>query len=339
MWVDKDDIFADDKVWEFKASNPTKETHIRSLSSAKSPYPSALTHSQLLQQHAFRYMSSDGCSDIAYETTAGAYADSASGDEVPVIRHIHNLLIIAANTCTQALTATLRAEAAVFSPRPSSISLEAAEVAQVFGAMSIHTPGPISPIEANDAPDDTTGKGHYEVLVPKRNVVGYEDCSGVAPGTATTGEEAVGLTQPAARCSRSHSIATSDIDLSPCLQCGEPQEYCHEHNPPVPIPEPTIPLPVAEPVHPVHVVTLSLNCEEAEVLAGRLATALRQSGQDPTAVLPPYPVKEHVAQGVGVCSRGCCVQGQARSERPIALQQCRPNPHPRTANVPQHTEV
>jgi hypothetical protein len=55
MWVDKDDVFADDKVREFKASNPAKETHIRSLSSAKSPYPSAHTRSQLLQQHAVRY--------------------------------------------------------------------------------------------------------------------------------------------------------------------------------------------------------------------------------------------------------------------------------------------
>jgi hypothetical protein len=48
MWVDKDDVFADDKVREFKASNPAKETHIRSLSSAKSPYPSALPLSHLL---------------------------------------------------------------------------------------------------------------------------------------------------------------------------------------------------------------------------------------------------------------------------------------------------
>jgi hypothetical protein len=28
MWVDKDNIFADDKVWEFKNLHPTKETHI-----------------------------------------------------------------------------------------------------------------------------------------------------------------------------------------------------------------------------------------------------------------------------------------------------------------------
>jgi hypothetical protein len=39
MWVDKDDVFADDKVQEFKDLNPTKEMHIRSLSSAKLPYP------------------------------------------------------------------------------------------------------------------------------------------------------------------------------------------------------------------------------------------------------------------------------------------------------------
>jgi hypothetical protein len=126
MWVYKEDIFADNKVQEFKASNPAKETHIRSLSSAKSPCPSALTHSHLLQQHARRYMSSDGGSDLAHENAAGAYIDSDSGDKVPVIRHIHNLLINTANTCTQAITAALRAKAAVFNPRPHTLSVEAA---------------------------------------------------------------------------------------------------------------------------------------------------------------------------------------------------------------------
>ena len=29
QWIDKDDVSADDKVREFKASNPAKETHIR----------------------------------------------------------------------------------------------------------------------------------------------------------------------------------------------------------------------------------------------------------------------------------------------------------------------
>jgi hypothetical protein len=85
MWVNKDDVFTDDKIQEFKNSNPAKEMHIRSLSVAKSPHPSALLHSHLLQQHARRYMSSNGRSDLANEPTAGVYSDSASGNDKPII--------------------------------------------------------------------------------------------------------------------------------------------------------------------------------------------------------------------------------------------------------------
>jgi hypothetical protein len=87
------------------------------------------------------------------------------------------------------------------------------------------------------------------------------------------------------------------------------------------------------------VATLSLNCAEAEALAGRLATALGQGGQDPAAVPPPYPVEEHAAQGVGVHGRGRRGRGQARNDRPVALQQRRPNPHPCAARGPPRTEV
>jgi hypothetical protein len=60
MWVDKDDVFTDDKIWEFKESNPKSETHIRSTSPTKSPHSSAPTRSQLLYKHALSYMSSNG---------------------------------------------------------------------------------------------------------------------------------------------------------------------------------------------------------------------------------------------------------------------------------------
>jgi hypothetical protein len=76
MWVDKDDLFADDKIREFKNSNPDLETHIRSTLLAKSPYPSASTRSQLLYHHASSSMSSDGNQDLAYEYPVGAIADS-----------------------------------------------------------------------------------------------------------------------------------------------------------------------------------------------------------------------------------------------------------------------
>jgi hypothetical protein len=126
----------------------------------------------------------------------------------------------------------------------------------------------------------------------------------VASGAAAPRQEEVGPEEPTARRHRSHSVDSSHADLTPCPQCGEPRDYCHEHNPPVPIPEPVVPLPIPEPICPRHVATLSLNREEAEALAGRLATALRQGSQDPTAVPPPYPVQEHAAQGVGVRGRG-----------------------------------
>jgi hypothetical protein len=58
MWVDKDDVFADDKVREFKASNPDASTHIRGTSFAKSPHPPTSSLSHLLHQHASHYMSS-----------------------------------------------------------------------------------------------------------------------------------------------------------------------------------------------------------------------------------------------------------------------------------------
>jgi hypothetical protein len=221
----------------------------------------------------------------------------------------------------------------MFSPRPRSLSNKAADIAQAFRAMSIHTPAPHSPTPANAT------EGFYEVSIPKQNVVEYEDRSSMASGAAAPRQEEVGPEEPTAGHHRSHSVHSSIADLTPCPQCGEPREYCHEHNPPVPIPEPIVPLPIPEPVCPVCVVTLSLNREEAEALAGRLATALGQGCQDPIAILPPYPVKEHAAQGVGVCSRGRRGWGQTRTDRPVALQQRRPNPHPRAARMPQCTEV
>jgi hypothetical protein len=76
MWVDKDDVFAEDKIREFKSSNPKAETHIRSSFVTKSPYPSAPSRSQLLYQHTSKYMSSDGNDELAFEYPAGAVADS-----------------------------------------------------------------------------------------------------------------------------------------------------------------------------------------------------------------------------------------------------------------------
>jgi hypothetical protein len=76
MWVNKNDVFAEDKIREFKISNPEAETHIRASPVAKFPHSSALTCSHLLCRHALRHMSSDGHNDLADEYPAGAIADS-----------------------------------------------------------------------------------------------------------------------------------------------------------------------------------------------------------------------------------------------------------------------
>ena len=39
MWVNKDDIFADDKVWAFKESDPDARSHVRALQDFKMPHP------------------------------------------------------------------------------------------------------------------------------------------------------------------------------------------------------------------------------------------------------------------------------------------------------------
>jgi hypothetical protein len=78
MWIDKDDVFTDDKVQEFKNSHPNKRTHIRTLESMESPHSLAPTCSHLLLRHTSTYLSSDGHDELAFEYPAGAYPDSPS---------------------------------------------------------------------------------------------------------------------------------------------------------------------------------------------------------------------------------------------------------------------
>jgi hypothetical protein len=135
MWVDKDDVFAEDKVREFKDSNPEAETHIRVSSAAKSPYPSALTRSHLLHQHASKYMSSDGNDEFALKYPAGAIADSPVpfSQEHPVDTPVSVPVPIIDFTTMQPLNAT----APVFSPRPVTASSLASDIAAMFRGLCI----------------------------------------------------------------------------------------------------------------------------------------------------------------------------------------------------------
>jgi hypothetical protein len=132
MWVDKDDVFADDKVREFKASNPNAATHIRRTSFTKSPHSPVPTRSQHLYQHALSYMSSDGNNDLAYEYPAGAIADSPIpfSHELAVDTSVRVLVPIPIVDFTnlQPLVAT----APTFVPRPVTASSSSSDVAAMF---------------------------------------------------------------------------------------------------------------------------------------------------------------------------------------------------------------
>jgi hypothetical protein len=320
MWVDKDDIFADDKVQEFKRLNPAKETHIRSLSSAKLPYPSALQHSHLLSQHALHYMSSNGRSDLADETTAGAYADSASGNEDTTINTIYNDIRRMATECS---TSILRAQAIPFEPRPHSPSTNT--IANAFRQLTLV-----------DAAKSRTASGSEHVLtlcVPEAIVSGDVDSARVASGAATGSEEtprSEELLMMTGWHDPSSLVSPSDIGF--CTQCHGPREYCHGHESPAPtpVPAPIEPVPVPAPSTSTSAMAhFHLTCEEAMSLADNIANALKVHCQDSPEVLPPYPEDRQVAEWMGLrCGRG----QRGRPRQPVTVHYPVPPAHPRHAN-------
>jgi hypothetical protein len=271
MWVDKDDVFADDKVWEFKVSNPAKETHIRSLSSTKSPYPSTLYHSHLVTQHAHRYMSSNERSDLANEATAGAYADSASGDEDAVIDGIYNDI---RQMAQERIRPILRAQATPFEPRPASPNT----IADAFRQLTLA-----------DAAESRTTDNPEHVLtlrVPEAIVTGDANSSRVASGTIVGSQEEARLEEPPTTTNRHASASpVSPSDIGFCAQCHGPREYCHGHESPAPtpVPAPVTPVPVPAPSTSTGtMVHFCLTREEAMSLADNIANALEiQSSRFP----------------------------------------------------------
>ena len=75
MWVNKDDVFTDDKVREFKESNPDARTHIRTARIDEEPHsPLASSRASSTSYYApyILPMSSDECSDRATTDNGGS---------------------------------------------------------------------------------------------------------------------------------------------------------------------------------------------------------------------------------------------------------------------------
>ena len=120
MWVDKDDVFAEDKVREFKVSNPDARTHIRHLwengvpQFTLSPSRSSSSSSYFLP-HTL-HMSDNG-SDTAYEPRLSTHESRPSSPN-----HLQ--------------------------PRPSGVT-NATEIATAFARMSIGAP-PVPTTESDE---------------------------------------------------------------------------------------------------------------------------------------------------------------------------------------------
>jgi hypothetical protein len=352
MWVDKDDVFADDKVREFKASNPDSATYIRSTSVAKSPHFPTSTHSHLLHQHASTYMSSDGNNDLAYEYTAGAVADSP----VPFSQTnpVDTPVIVPAPIVDFVTLQPLDPAATVFSPRPVTASSSASDVAAMFCQLRVHTPAPLTP-NGQCVADQASETFAISFTPAKRR--GSQASAGLESGTAARPEEALGATTTTMHRSRSHSYDSSaDNDLQHCARCGEQREYCHSHTPIIPntsldLPPnpPRISLSGSVPLNGV--ARFNLSRAEATVLAARLTTSLGQDNQDATPVPPIRDYREEfarvvaeslgistatTAEGLGLRSRRGRRGGQGRGNR---SQPVPDNERPRNTQPAQPRQV
>jgi hypothetical protein len=271
MWVNKDDVSADDKIRDFKASNPKSEIHLRQAHVVSVPYSpipiSHPLHSSLILRNS---MSSDADSTLPYENPTGAYGGDSLG--------------LGPDT--------------------------AADIANAFHRMSIHTPARLSPDGAAVQAEEVV----YAVSFPDEAVIRDAHRFSLASGTATGGSTEAGPAQPQQdqQGDDSHPVTSDDDDnLSICPICTSEWAYCHcAPNPTTTSPAP-LPIP-PQPTSPRRVGQIELNREQAEALVARLAASLNAHCEDPTEIQgereppPEYPAGSRgvepvlAAQGVEV---------------------------------------
>jgi hypothetical protein len=349
MWVDKDDVFADDKVREFKASNPDAITHIRRASSAKSSHSPLPTRAHYLYQHALSYMSSDGNNDFADEYPAGAVADSPipHSQEFPINTPVRVQVPIPVVDFTT--LQPLAINAPVFVPRPVTASSSSSDVAAMFRQLRVHTPAPLTPDgqrAANQAAET------FAVSFAPAERRGDQAGPELEQGAATGSEAAVGATQatPHRRRSRSNGSATTH-DLRQCARCGEQNQYCHGHTPIIPNASLDLPprIPMRASVQPDGMARINLNRAQATALASRLLDAL-EDNQDAAPVPPAYDEADEfarivaeslgidpavAAEGLGIRTRGGRGQGRGRGNRPQPVPSAWSPAHPQQTQGPR----
>jgi hypothetical protein len=179
MWVDKDDIFADDKVQDFKNSHPNSEIHLRQAHVISTPHPTITIphclHHSLIHSSS---MSSDANSTLPYKYPTGAIADSP----------------------------------------PATGPDTAADIAAAFRSMSIHTPARLSPDRAAVQAEEVVYALSFPDEAVIRDAHCFVLASGTTPGgLSTTGPVQPQSNQ--SRTHSGDIPSDDDIDLSICPIC------------------------------------------------------------------------------------------------------------------------
>jgi hypothetical protein len=203
MWVDKDDVSADNKVREFKTSNPEAEVHLRQAHVVTIPHPltpiSHPLHSSLILRNS---MSSDADSTLPYKYPAGAYPES-----------------------------------------PLAVGSEsAADIAAAFHQMSIHTPARLSPNRAAIQANKVVYALSFPAEAVIRDADCFSLASGAATGSSGATRPAQPQPDQS-RVATDHESNPDNNDLTICPICTSKRAYCHcppgaTTTPPSPLPIP-----------------------------------------------------------------------------------------------------
>ena len=251
MWVNKDDVFAEDKVREFKNSNPKSRTHIRRLQTLED------SHHPLDSPN-----SSNGSYFLPRTLSMTSHVDDPFQSTTPPLSSIHDNL--------PATTPLSEAASEFPDDHNSDYSIrEAIRLLRIGG----------TPTESASESD------HRNLSIPVPNrLVGHEDGQGVASGAAApSAVEAGSLQQGEGSTGYDSDNPLYQPDMQPCLRGCGPREYCHGHSPMPSMPPPLRVRPWGD--NATGMVDLSLSCEEAVALVNDLS-ALIQAVDENTPTIP-----------------------------------------------------
>ena len=282
MWVDKDDIFADDKVRAFKGSNPDARTHLRAIQSTTMPHsPLASSRSSSTSYFAACILSmSSNESNTKHSPSTGSITPSQS--------YV-----------------------------PHSDPTESAKIADAFRRLVLHSPTQLGREQAEtifevSIPDTRVIGDENSSRVASRAAAAGPSTHGAAQRAAS--QEGSDSDDP----NYEPDMQPCPRGCGPQHYCHGHTPSPRPRQSPAPVPIPPWPLPQYEstraPIRQGRQSTLfapdlasfRLTHEDAVALVDQLSSAIQQDDKDTDTVPPAYP-----AQGMVVRERRG--RGQARA--------------------------